>query len=103
MIDLSYDIEKMEIGILAGDFYLGDDSSQQNGGLLLYTKNLNLEFPLFGVGMGDTLNASVQIQQNYLNRWQSQCLADGAKAASWQMEQDKDNNLIFRTQCNYNA
>jgi hypothetical protein len=101
MKDLAYDIETMQIKLLAGDFFVSDDASQQNGGLLLYTKNINIEFPLFGVGAGDTVNSSVQTQQSYLNRWQAQCLADGAKAARWTME-EVGNELLFETQVNYN-
>jgi hypothetical protein len=101
MSDLAYDIETRDIIIENGDFVIKDELSDQNGGVLLTTKNTNLSFPLAGVAIHDAVNSGAQTMGNYLNRWQSQTLQDGAKSANWTQDQDKDGNLIFQTNCNY--
>lgn len=102
MKDLAYDIETMELLIKNGDFVLNSNLSEQNGSLMLYTKNCNLYFPMAGVGIGQqTMNSGTTVLTSELNRWQSQVKNDGAKNANWTPLQDKGGNLIFETNCNY--
>ena len=99
--DLAYDTELMDIKIGNGDFVLNSSLSDQNGAIILNTKNVNLYFPLLGVGVGDVINGDVSTMQRYLSRWQSQVLQDGAKSANFTPSQTIDGKLIFTTQCAY--
>lgn len=102
MTDLKYDIATMELAIKDGDFVLNNSISEQNGSLMLYTKNCNLYFPMAGVGLGQqTMNSGIDTLAAELNRWQSQVKQDGAKNATWTPENDVDGNLVFKTTCDY--
>jgi hypothetical protein len=102
MNDLKYDIATMEMAVENGDFVITDKISEQNGGLFLYTKNTNLEFPLAGVGIGqETMNAGYDVLNRELNRWQSQVKQDGAKAASFTINIDNEGKMTFQTACSY--
>jgi hypothetical protein len=96
-MDLKFDVNKMELVVENGDFVLESNLSSQRGGLFLYTKNANLYFPLLGVGISGLINSDRSTQISYLNRWQSQILEDGAKTASFSI----DDNMVIQTQCSY--
>jgi hypothetical protein len=99
--DLAYDTELMDIKIEEGDFVVNTSLSEQNGALILNTKNVNLYNPLLGVGIGDVINGDISTLQQYLGRWQSQVLQDGGKSAVWTPSQTTEGNLIFTTECAY--
>ena len=101
--DLKFDVDTMEIAIKNGDFVLTSNSaelSEQNGGLILYTKNMNLLNPTIGVGIGGVLNSDQATIQSYLNRWKSQTLQDGSKSSTWNINIG-DNGYEIETSCSY--
>lgn len=102
MTDLAYDISTMELTIENGDFKLNSILSEQNGALMLYTKNCNLYFPMAGVGIGEqTMNSGTVTLSAELNRWKTQVKQDGAQNANWSSIKSTEGNLIFQTNCNY--
>lgn len=101
MTDLKFDVTTMEMVIEDGDFVLSNELSEQNGGILLYCKNFNIDYPVAGVGLGLSVNSSVSYQQNLLNLWKSQCITDGAKNANFEQKKDINNNSYFETKIQY--
>jgi hypothetical protein len=96
-MDLKFDIETFELVIKDGDFVLETNPSQQNAGIILIAKNFCSLFPTMGVGIYGVINSGISTIYEYLNRWNSQVLSDGAKSASWNV--DKDNKI--NTNCDY--
>jgi hypothetical protein len=96
-MDLKFDIETFELVIRDGDFVLETNPSQQNSGIILIAKNFNSLFPTLGIGIQGVLNSGLTTIYEFMNRWQSQVLSDGAKSASWNL--DIDNKI--QTKCDY--
>lgn len=99
--DLKYDTELMDIVIENGDFKLNNSVSEQNGALILNTKNINIDFPIIGVGINDVLNSDLLTIKSYLNRWKSQVLQDGAISAEWEIVEIAPSVLTFKTTVAY--
>lgn len=101
--DFKYNVDLMEITIENGDFSLNNSVSEQNGGLILSTKNSNLYFPLIGVSLQSLINPKLVDLQNLLNLWQQQVKNDGAKSAKWTLTKDSNDNTntIIQTECSY--
>ena len=100
MTDLKFDVDTMEMIITDGDFTLSDNLSEQNAGLILFTKNINLFAPTVGVGIGGVLNSDKSIIQNYLNRWVGQTKDDGSKKSTWNIIV-KDEGFEIKTTADY--
>jgi hypothetical protein len=81
MITISYDIDTMDIPIENGKFLLNELPDNQNGALLLYTRNTDLNNPLRGVGIGNQVNSNEQDLSVAVGNWQRQAQEDGAKTA----------------------
>jgi hypothetical protein len=96
MSDIQFDIDTMDFVIKDGDLVITGNPSEQNGGLFLYTKNCFLSQPLAGIGINQITNAGIEIIQSELNRWQTQVLNDGARKATWKID-----NSIIRAECDY--
>ena len=103
MSDIKFDIETMELVIENGDFVLELNPSVQNGGLILYTKNAFLIYPLLGIGINSMRNLNQSQIQKLLYKWQSQVVADGANSALATVSQNSKNQNIFdiNYQCDY--
>lgn len=97
MNDLKFDINKMDLIVENGDFVITNILSEQNGGLILNTKNINLYLPLIGVDIQNSLNNNVDNVNALLDKWQQQVIADGAKSAKAILNSD---GTITAT-CNY--
>jgi len=85
MNDIGFDIEKREVILKDGDFFIADNPSVQNGGIILETKNAFVSNPTLGVGILGVMGAPVSQVSFEMNRWKSQCLNDGAKKASYKI------------------
>jgi hypothetical protein len=83
MKDIGFNIDIMEINVVDGDFGVTDNPSTQNGGLILYTKNIVLRRPLLGVGIINSMQGNQQDVIRELNRWKAQAMQDGAKTANY--------------------
>jgi hypothetical protein len=94
--DIKFDINKMEVIVENGDFAINTNVSEQNGAMIMYTKNMNLAFPGIGVGLIGILNSGLLTIQNYLNRWAAQVQQDGSKSATWKIE-----GSLIKTTCDY--
>lgn len=87
MKDLAFDITTREVILKNGDFTTTADPSEQNGGIMLLGKGMNVRFPIFGVGLVPAvINGNLKNLVFQLNRWQQQCYQDGAQIARWTMQ-----------------
>jgi hypothetical protein len=87
MYDISFDIESREIIMKNNDFATTDNPSVQNGGIMLYSRCANLQFPMAGIGVEDMIGAGLTKATYELNRWQAMAKNDGATVAKWKAEQ----------------
>jgi hypothetical protein len=83
MLDLKFDITTREIIWKDGDFVLEANPSEQNGGILQYSRVAILRNPILGVGMEEVINSGLSKTTYEMNRWRNQALTDGAKTATW--------------------
>lgn len=100
MNDIVFDIEKMNVVLVNGDFTTTDNPSVQNGGLLLLVRGNNWKNLGLGIGINQVRGGSVA-QANYeMNRWKQQVYTDGGRATVSSI-QDGAGNVQFNWQCNY--
>jgi hypothetical protein len=89
MLDIEFDIVTREVvlsaplGSASMDILTTPNPSVQNGGILLYGRCLNCVYPIFGIGIEDSINSNTSQAAFELNRWQQQCKIDGATFAKW--------------------
>ena len=88
MADLKWNTEKNDIAIENGDFILQDKLNVQNAFLFLFTKNCFLTNPLIGVGIDKLVNSNYADLESKLNEWKKQVISDGAKTATFKIEND---------------
>jgi hypothetical protein len=101
MTDISYNIDTMELNILNGDFMLNTSISEQNGGIIMATKNVNLYYPMLGIAFGSSKNDNQNDLFFSLNLWQQQVKQDGAITAKWSIITNKDGSGTIKAECNY--
>jgi hypothetical protein len=85
MGDLKFDIVTREVVLENGDFVFESNPSQQNGALMLYSKNGFCLNPAIGIGIESVKGAPVSTVAFEMNRWKKQCLLDSAKDASYKI------------------
>jgi len=83
MLDLKFDIASREIVWKDNDFVFEINPSEQNGGILQYSRCAILQSPVSGVGMEDVINSGLSKTTLEMNRWRNQAKADGATSATW--------------------
>ena len=92
MTDLAFDTINREIVLEAGDFVLSQDSSVQNGQILLWSKSAFCLNPTLGVGIGGLIGSDVSELNYEMNRWAIQAKGDGAISASFQINTEVGND-----------
>lgn len=90
MTDIEFDVINREI-VLAGngDFSVTANPSVQNGGIILLSRCGIINSPMLGVGLEDVINAPTSKTAYELNRWQNQCVQDGATVAQYSIKAPK--------------
>ena len=107
MLDIMFDITTREIqmsdALFSGDedFLLQDNPSVQNGGILMYGRAFNLDFPMAGIGAEENINAPASKMAYEANRWQQMAKADGATIAKWTTEIVGLNQINIHQQVSY--
>lgn len=107
MFDILFDIHTREI-VMNGsgstsDFATTQNPSDQNAGILVIGQGFNPEFPMFGVGINNTINGNANNLAYELNRWKAQSFIDnrgggqGAIVAKW----TATNDGFFTLETNY--
>jgi len=84
--DLKFDIVEREVVLENGDFVIESNPSQQNGAIMLYSKNGFCLNPAIGIGIEGVKGAPVNMVAFEMNRWKKQCLLDSAKTANYTLE-----------------
>ena len=105
MNDIFFDITTMDVKVSAdGDFVNNSNSSEQNGAVMLISKNCNIYYPLAGVGFQNQDLKTIDLE-NQMADWENQVKQDGAKSANWNLTQEiqKDGTIKSKlnTTCNY--
>lgn len=100
MIDFVYDIDAQDLVVQTGGLITTDNPSVQNGGLILLARAFNSLNPILGINVNQVRGGSV-LQANYeFNRWKSQVISDGGKAAVSAIT-DNAGNTGFDWEVNY--
>ena len=76
MQDLKFDTINREIVLEAGDFVLSQDSSVQNGQILLWSKSSFCLNSTLGVGIGGLIGSDVSELNYEMNRWATTSKSD---------------------------
>lgn len=84
MIDLNFDIVARDLVMSDNDFAETSLPDTQNGGIIQYSRCAFLSNPILGVGMEELINTNNGGKvAKEMNRWQAQCIQDGALTAKW--------------------
>jgi len=83
MLDIKFDITQREVVLDGGDFVSESNPSEQNGGILLYSRCAFLSNPQTGIGIEEIINNGPAQTTFELNRWRKQAITDGATLATW--------------------
>lgn len=84
MQDLNFDIVDRDLVMTSDmDFAVTENPSVQNSGIIQYSRVSFPTNPMLGIGMEDAVNANNTKTAYEMNRWQGQCLQDGATLAKW--------------------
>ena len=90
MNDIEFDVITREIIMtVTGDFSVTSNPSVQNGGIILLSRCGYVANPMLGVGLEDVINAPTSKTAYELNRWQNQCINDGATIAQYSINAPK--------------
>ena len=84
MSDIRLNIETRDFVIENGDMAIIENPSEQNGAVLLYAKNFNLQYPLLGVGIDEVLSGNIQTISTTLDAWKTQVEQDGGEGR-WEL------------------
>jgi|ERR1035437_1207095 hypothetical protein len=97
MLDIKFDIVAREIIWLDTDpngFVLTDNPSEQNGGILQFSRAAILQSPISGIGIEEVINSGITKTTYEMNRWKNQAIADGATVANWKATPNANDVLI---------
>ena len=83
MFDLKFDIVTREIVWTNNDFVIETNPSEQNAGILLYSRVAIIQSPISGIGLEQVINSGLSKTTYEMNRWQQQVKQDGASIATW--------------------
>jgi len=84
MEDLNFDIVARDLVMTPDmDFAITENPSVQNAGIIQYSRVSFPTNPMLGIGMEDAVNANNTKTAYEMNRWQAQCIQDGATLAKW--------------------
>ena len=83
MFDLKFDIVTREIAWQNNDFVIEENPSEQNGGIILYSRAAIIQSPISGIGLEQVINSGLNKTTYEMNRWQQQVKQDGASVATW--------------------
>lgn len=87
MKDLLFDPIKHDMVMSStGDFTTTSNPSVQRGAIFLNARCFNHSNPSLGVSINTTFNGDLAVLTYEMNRWQAQCLADGATVAKWSVK-----------------
>ncbi len=81
---LQFDVKTREVVRRNNDFVLTDNPSQQNAGIILFSKGAFPLNPMLGIGLiPQVINGPAPVFTFEMNRWQFQVINDGATLARW--------------------
>jgi len=90
MNDIEFDVITREIKMTTtGDFSVTANPSVQNGGIILLSRCAYINNPMLGIGLEDVINAPTSKTAYELNRWQNECVQDGATIAQYTINAPK--------------
>ena len=103
MLDIKFDIVTREIVWSDTDpngFVLTDNPSEQNGGILQYSRVAILQSPVSGIGIEEVINSGLTKTTYEMNRWKNQAKIDGANVANWKAT-TKGNDVLIEVDISY--
>lgn len=81
---LQFDVTTREVVRKNRDFVLTDNPSDQNAGIILFSKGAFPLNPMLGIGLiPQVINGPTSVFTFQMNRWQAQIINDGATLARW--------------------